>query len=79
MPESGSGVPGGCEARGCEVGPGVCQRPLDIEYHTSDDGDFGVARFNVNVTGAPLKGREDDGFNEANDRADGGVAGESIE
>ena len=32
----------------------------------------------MNVTGAPLEGREDDGFNETNDRADRGVAGESI-
>src|SRR5207344_481353 len=38
------------------------------------DGDFRVAGFNVDVTSAAFERGEDDGFDEANDRADGGVA-----
>jgi hypothetical protein len=38
------------------------------------DGDFGVASFDVDVTGAAFERREDDGFDEADDGADGGVA-----
>ena len=43
------------------------------------DGDFGVASFDVNVTSAAFERGENDGFDEANDRADGGVAaGEAV-
>ncbi len=38
------------------------------------DGDFGVAGFDVDVTGAAFKRGKNDGFDEADDRADGGVA-----
>src|SRR5579885_2581171 len=42
------------------------------------DGDFGVARLDMNIAGAPFERREDDGLDEANDGADGGIAREAI-
>src|SRR5262249_9789286 len=42
------------------------------------DGDFGVARFDVNIGGTSLERGEDDGFDETDDGAGGGVAGEAI-
>ncbi len=41
-------------------------------------GNFAVARFNVNVTGAALERGEDDRFDQAHDGTDGGVAGEAV-
>src|SRR5580704_2962037 len=53
---------------------GVLQDAVDAVL----DGDLRVACFDVNVAGSPLEGGEDNGFHQANDRADRGVAGEAI-
>src|SRR5262249_46297878 len=53
---------------------GVLENAVNAVLH----GDFGVARFDVNVAGAALESGEDDGFDEADDRGDGGVAGEAV-
>ena len=42
------------------------------------DGDFLVAGFDVDVAGSTFEGGEDDGFDQADDRVDGGVAGKAI-
>src|SRR6266849_4611763 len=42
------------------------------------DGDFGVAGLDVNITGAACERGEDDGFDEANHRADGGIARQAV-
>jgi len=42
------------------------------------DGDFGVARFDVDVTGAALERREDDSFDEFDDGAGGCIARDAI-
>ena len=53
---------------------GVLQHAVDAVLH----GDFGVAGFDVDVRSAALERGEDDGFDQADDGADGGVAGEAI-
>src|SRR4029077_19850650 len=53
---------------------GVLQHTVDAVL----DDDFGVARLDVNVTGAALERGEDDGVNEANDRAHAGIARELV-
>src|SRR5271166_4376743 len=53
---------------------GILQDAVDAVL----DGDFAIAGFDVNVTGAAFEGGEDDGFNEANDWILRGVAREAI-
>src|SRR5262249_22035079 len=42
------------------------------------DRHFRVARFDVNIARAPLEGGKDDGFYKANNRADGGIARQTV-
>src|SRR6267154_2395677 len=54
---------------------GVLQNAVDAVLY----GNFRVTGFNVNVTGAALERGKDDGFDETDDRADGGIAaGEAV-
>ena len=53
---------------------GVLQHPVDAVF----DGDFRVARFDMNVTGAALERGEYDGFHEAHNRARGAIAGQAV-
>src|SRR5690242_757617 len=53
---------------------GVLQDAVDAVL----DGDFGVARFDVNVAGTALEGGEDDGFDQADNGASSGVAREAV-
>src|SRR5277367_6008823 len=53
---------------------GVLQHAVNAVF----DDDFGVAGFDVNVTGASLEGSEDDGVHEAHDGADAGIARELV-
>src|SRR5579871_100701 len=51
---------------------------LENAVNTVFDGDFAVTRFNVNVACAALEGGEDDGFDQFNDGARGGVSRNAI-
>src|SRR6185437_10075432 len=53
---------------------GVLQHAVNAVFHR----DFGVARFNMDVTGAPLERRKNDSVNQADDGAHTGVAGELV-
>ena len=53
---------------------GVLQDAVNAVF----DDHFGVARFDVNVTGAALEGGEDYGVNQAHDGADAGIARELV-
>src|SRR5580692_8777049 len=53
---------------------GVLQYAVDAVL----DGNFGVAGFDVDVTGAAFEGSEDDCFDQPNNRADGGVARQTV-
>ena len=53
---------------------GVLQHAVDAVL----DGDFGVAGFDVNVTGAAFQSGENDGFHEPHNRADGGIARQAV-
>src|SRR5213595_2805457 len=52
----------------------VLQHAVDAVF----DGDFRVARFDMNVTGAALERGEYDGFHEAHNRARGAIAGQAV-
>jgi len=53
---------------------GVLQHAIDTVF----DGDFGVTRFDVDITGAALECGEDNGLHEAHDRAGGAIASQTI-
>jgi hypothetical protein len=53
---------------------GVLQHAVNAVLHDN----FGIARFDVNVTGAALEGREDDGVDQADDGAHAGIARELL-
>src|SRR5579885_1974882 len=53
---------------------GVLENAVDAVF----DGYFGVSSLDMNIAGAALERREDDGLNEANNGADGGIAREAI-
>ncbi len=53
---------------------GVLKDPVNTVF----DSDFGVARFDVNVTGAALECGENNGFDETDDGAGGAVARQAI-
>src|SRR5215472_7684395 len=53
---------------------GMLQNAVDAVL----DRNFGVSRFDVNVTGAPLESGEDDRFDEADYGARGGVTRQAI-
>src|SRR5467141_3062478 len=53
---------------------GMLQNPVNAVF----DGDFGIARFDVDVTGAALERGENNRFNEADHRAGGAVAREPV-
>src|SRR6266446_2656456 len=53
---------------------GVLQNAIDAVF----DGDFGVPRFDVDVTGAALERGKDYGFDETHDRAGGAIASQTV-